>query len=74
MAQQELGWMMLGASLNKFGSGGIAQSLMKPDMARAESWLNLLASGFRSESKAHDIATCGSQLITSTTKKLSGWA
>lgn len=54
MAQQEIGWMMLGVSLARFGSGGIAQSLMKPDMGRAESWLNLLASGVKSESELFD--------------------
>jgi len=54
MAQKEIGWMMLGASSTRFGSDGIAQSLMKPDMGRAENWLNLLSNGVSQESKKFD--------------------
>jgi len=51
MAQKEIGWMMLGATSTRFGSDGIAQSLMKPDMGRAENWLNLLANGVSQDGK-----------------------
>jgi hypothetical protein len=54
MAEKEIMWMMLGATQSRFGSDTVAKSLIKPDMGRAETWLNLLASGVTPESKKFD--------------------
>ena len=54
MAQKEMGWMMLGATESRFGPDTVAKNLIEPDMGRAETWLNLLASGVTSGSKKFD--------------------
>jgi hypothetical protein len=54
MAQTEIMWMMFGATESMFGSDNVVNDLMKPDMRRSMTWLNLLARGVSRESKKFD--------------------
>jgi hypothetical protein len=51
MAQWEVTWMTLGGTESRFGSDTPTKELIKPDMGRSMTWLELFANSVTPENK-----------------------